>query len=103
MAVHSERPQVIDDGVVVDEREAARRRVHDRRELSSDVVVYAVINTVLIVIWAVSGAGYFWPAWVLLVWGAFLVLRAWKAFVRRRRTTEADIDAEIRRHHPVGR
>ncbi|MGO9456182.1 MAG: 2TM domain-containing protein [Acidimicrobiales bacterium] len=102
MARHAEKSDPVETDVVVDEREAARRRVHDRREFSSDAVAYVVINAVLIVIWAVSGAGYFWPAWVLLVWGAFLVLHAWKAFVRRP-MTEADIEAEMRRHRPAGR
>ena len=44
-----------------------------------------------------TGAGYFWPAWVLGCWGAGLVLHAWEAFVRRP-ITDSDIDAELRRH-----
>jgi 2TM domain len=61
-------------------------------------VAYVVINAFLVEIWAFTGAGYFWPAWVLGAWGAGLVLHAWDAFVRRP-ITEADIAAEIQRYH----
>jgi hypothetical protein len=37
---------------------------------------YLVINAMLIVIWAVTGAGYFWPIWPMLGWGAGLALAA---------------------------
>ena len=37
---------------------------------------YVVINSMLIVIWAITGAGYFWPIWPLLGWGAALALFA---------------------------
>ena len=47
-------------------------------------------------IWALTGAGYFWPVWVLGGWGVGLVLHAWEAFVRRA-VTDADIEAEVRR------
>jgi len=88
---------VEDAGEVADERERARRRVRARRDFTSDVVAYIVINAALVGIWAVSGAGYFWPAWVMVIWGIGLVLHGWNAFVRRP-VTEADVDAEMRRH-----
>ncbi|TML41221.1 MAG: DUF1707 domain-containing protein [Actinobacteria bacterium] len=37
---------------------------------------YLVINAMLIVIWALTGAGYFWPIWPILGWGAGLALAA---------------------------
>ena len=43
-----------------------------------------------------TGAGYFWPVWLLGCWGAGLALHARDAFIRRP-ITEADIDAEMRR------
>jgi hypothetical protein len=72
----------------------ARKRVTDRREFGSHVVAYVVVNTALVLIWAVTGAGYFWPAWVLLGWGTGLVLHAWNVLLRRP-VTEADIAAEL--------
>jgi hypothetical protein len=49
-------------------------------------------------IWAVTGAGYFWPIWVIGPWGVGLALHAWDTFVRKP-ITEADIDAELTRRH----
>jgi 2TM domain len=79
-----------------DEWARARKRVSDRRDFGSHVVAYVVVNAFLILIWAVTGAGYFWPVWVLGGWGIGLVLHAWEAFVRRP-VTDADVEAELRR------
>jgi len=78
------------------ERDAARQRLQVRRDFSAHLVAYVVVNAFLVAIWAMTGAGYFWPAWVLCSWGIGLVLHAWDAFVRRP-ITESDVDAEVRR------
>jgi hypothetical protein len=44
---------------------AASLRLHDRR-WSSLALQYALVNVVCILVWAFSGAGGFWPKWVLL-------------------------------------
>lgn len=79
------------------EWERARKRLQTRRDFGSHVVAYVVINAFLVGVWAFTGAGYFWPAWVLGGWGAGLVLHAWDAFLHRQ-VTDADIEAELRRH-----
>jgi class 3 adenylate cyclase len=33
------------------------------------LTVYIVVNLALVLIWAVTGAGYFWPIWPLIGWG----------------------------------
>jgi hypothetical protein len=76
----------------------ARKRVTLRRDFGSHLVVYFVVNAALVLVWAFTGAGYFWPVWVLGLWGIGLVLHAWEAFVRRP-ITDADIQAELRRQH----
>jgi len=92
------RPGSEDAGEVVGAREAARRRVQAKRDFVSHVVSYAVVNICLIGIWAFTGAGYFWPAWVIGLWGVGLVLHGWEVFMRPP-VTEDDIDAELERHH----
>jgi len=72
----------------------ARKRVTDRREFGSHVVAYVVVNAFLILVSAITSAGYFWPAWVLGGWGIGLVLHAWEVFVRRP-VTDADVQAEL--------
>lgn len=50
----------------------------------------------LVGIWALSGGGHFWPAWVMLGWGVGVVMNAWDVFFRRP-ITDADIEREMRR------
>lgn len=78
------------------DRDRARARVEKRHKLRGDFVAYVVINLALVVVWALSGFGPFWPGWVLGVWGAFLLLDAWNLYYRRP-VTESEIDAELRR------
>ena len=85
-----------EEAEVLTEREAARRRVQARRDFGGHLAAYVVINTFLVLVWAITGAGYFWPVWVIAAWGIGLVLHAWDVFLRRP-VTEADIDAELHR------
>jgi hypothetical protein len=96
-ASHSETgPDLGAETSSIPERERARERLQIRRDFGSHVVAFVVINAFLVGVWAFTGAGYFWPAWVLGCWGAGLVLHAWEAFVRRP-ITDSDIDAELDR------
>lgn len=78
------------------ERDRVRKRLQERRDFGSHVVVFVVVNAFLVAAWAITGSGYFWPAWVLAAWGIGLVLHAWETFVHRP-VTEADVEAELRR------
>ncbi len=78
------------------ERAAARKRLAARRKIVSDVVAYVVINAFLVFVWLLTGAGYFWPGWVMAGWGILLALHAWDVFWRRP-ITEADIAREVSR------
>ncbi len=44
---------------------AGRRRGPDRDHLRA----YVAVNLLLVAIWALTGAGYFWPIWPILGWG----------------------------------
>jgi len=77
------------------DREQARKRVENKHKFRGDVVAYVIINVLLIGIWVLSGAGYFWPGWVLAGWGVLLLLDAWNLYFRRP-ITEAEIDEEMR-------
>jgi hypothetical protein len=77
------------------EYEHARKRVEKKHKFRGDLVAYVVINVFLIVAWAVTGFGYFWPGWILGVWGVFLVLDAWNIYYRSP-ITEDEIERELR-------
>jgi hypothetical protein len=77
-------------------REAAIQQLKRRREFGRHVVAYIVVNAMLIGIWYFTGAGYFWPVWVLGGWGIGLALNAWDVYGRGP-ITEADIQREMDR------
>ena len=80
-------------------REAALKRLENKRSFRSHVVIYLAVNTMLVVIWAVSGAGYFWPVWPILGWGVALATNAWTVYGHRP-FTEDDIRKETQRTTP---
>lgn len=82
-------------------REAAIQRLKDKRDFTTHIVSYVLINGLLVLIWAITGAGYFWPIWVIAGWGVGLVLHAWTVFGQRP-ITEDEIEREMRRGDDEG-
>ena len=76
--------------------EQARSRVERKHRLRSDAVAYVVINVALVITWAATGFGDFWPGWVMGIWGVFLVLDAWNVYYRPS-VTDDDIARELHR------
>jgi hypothetical protein len=37
--------------------------------------VFAGVSLLLCAIWLIGGAGYFWPVWVMIWWGAALLMK----------------------------
>ena len=55
---------------------APRRRRDERAELAEHVRSYLSVMALLVVIWALTGMGYFWPVWPIVGWGVFVVQHA---------------------------
>lgn len=81
------------------DRERALAQLRKRRDFKGHLVAYAVVNVALWIVWAVTGDGYVWPAWVTGLWAIGLVLNAWEVYFRAP-ITEADIQREIERQSP---
>ena len=64
-------------------REQALRSLKKKRDFRGHLVAYALVNSLLIGIWAVTGAGFFWPVFPLLGWGIGVGFNAWDAYGRR--------------------
>jgi 2TM domain len=79
------------------ERAMARKHIEKRRGLQGGFVAYVVVNAFLVVVWALTGAGYFWPAWIMAGWGVGMLLGLWDYL--RGPIDDADVDAELRRMH----
>jgi hypothetical protein len=68
-----------DDGDV-DLREMAKKRLAARRGLQAHALAYVLVNAFLVVIWAISGAKFFWPVFPLFGWGIGLAFNIWDVF-----------------------
>jgi hypothetical protein len=61
-------------------REQAIARLGKKREFGAHLLAYVMVNTLLVVVWAVTGAGFFWPVFPLMGWGIGLIFHAWDTF-----------------------
>jgi 2TM domain len=77
-------------------RERAIARLKQKRDFGAHLFVYLVVNAFVIGIWAVTGAGFFWPVFLLFSWGIGLVLHAWEVYWRKP-VSENEIRREMER------
>jgi 2TM domain len=73
-------------------REQALQRLKKKRDFRSHLFIYFAVNAMLVVIWAVTGADFFWPIFPILGWGVGVAANAWDVYGRRPITED-----EIRR------
>jgi len=79
-------------------RQAAVDRLEAQRGLVRLAGTALGVCVLLVVIWALSGAGYFWPMWAMFGFAVALVGGAWRAYgPRQRPITDADIEREMHR------
>ena len=66
-------------GLSADEqlRRRAVRRLRVRAGFWSHLLMFLTVNTVIVVIWAVTSGGFFWPVFPIVGWGIGLVMNAW--------------------------
>lgn len=62
------------------------------RDLSAGLPMYLMVNGSLVVIWAVTGAGFLWPVFPIVAWGIGVAAAAWDAYSR-----DVPTETEIRR------
>jgi uncharacterized ion transporter superfamily protein YfcC len=73
-------------------REQAIKQLKKKRDFRSHLFIYLAVNAMLVVIWAVTSSGFFWPIFPILGWGVGLAANAWDVYGRRPITED-----EIRR------
>jgi len=80
-------------------RAKAEKRVKQRIELLQHMGTYAIINGFLVVVWALTGAGYPWFLWVMAGWGVGLAFHifGYLAGYRGEATRDRMIDKEVER------
>ncbi len=69
-------------------RDAAIHRLNRKRGFVSYVVGAVLVSLLMVVIWALSGGGYFWPAWVMLAFVVGLVVMGINMLINKPLTDE---------------
>jgi uncharacterized ion transporter superfamily protein YfcC len=77
-------------------RGRALRRLKKRRDFFAHLLVYVLVNAFIVVIWAVTSNGFFWPIFPMVGWGIGVVMNAWDVW-RGEEFSEEDIAREIQR------
>lgn len=61
--------------------EAAKKRVKEKRDFYGHLIAYLIVNSILILVWALSGGGYPWFVWCMGPWGIGVVFHFLAVFV----------------------
>jgi uncharacterized ion transporter superfamily protein YfcC len=79
-------------------RDQAVRYLKKQRDFRGHLLVYVLVNTFIVVIWAIGNNGFFWPVFVIVGWGIALAMNAWDVYGRQEISEEA-IQRELQRHN----
>ena len=77
-------------------RDQAIERLKKKRDFKTHVLMYVTVNAFLVVIWAVSDSGFFWPIFPILGWGIGVGANAWDVYGRKP-ITEDEVQRETER------
>ena len=78
-------------------REHAIKRLKKRRDFHAHLLVYAMVNAFIVLIWAMTGSGgFFWPIFPMLAWGIGVAMNAWDVY-RGEDFAEEQIHREMER------
>jgi hypothetical protein len=61
-------------------REPAAERAQARRDAFALTFAGPLVTAVLLLVWAATGAGYFWPLWPLLGMSIALIVALYRAY-----------------------
>ncbi len=81
-----------------DQRKQAIGRLQAKRGFAEHLAIYLIVNALLVVVWAFTWRGYFWPIWPIAGWGIGVAMHGWGVFLRRP-ISEDDIRREMERGH----
>jgi len=78
-----------------DAREIALKRLKAKRAFRGMVFTAIGVSLLMVVIWLLSGRGYFWPIWVMFGLGIAVITTGWSAYgPASSPITEEEIQAE---------
>lgn len=63
-------------------RDRAIEQLQKKREFRAHLIAYVLVNAFFVAIWAVLGAGFFWPVLPILGWGIGIFFHAYDVYSR---------------------
>jgi len=75
--------------------EQARKNLQRQRHWQNRLTAMAVVVVLLVVVWAFTGAGYFWPGWVIGAFAVVMILRLARS--QRGPISKKEVEDETRR------
>ena len=77
-------------------RRHAISRLSRKKAYRHQVINYLWVNALLIVVWALTGFGSFWPIYPIFGWGVALLIQGWQiTHPHRHSFSEEEINREI--------
>jgi cytochrome b561 len=58
-------------------RDRALEQLKKKRAFYGHLLVYVLVNATIVVVWAMTSAGFFWPIFPMLGWGIGVIMNAW--------------------------
>jgi hypothetical protein len=80
-----------------DRRARAVRRLQAKRAFTIHLAVYLMVNAFLVLVWAVTDRGYFWPIWPMAGWGVAVAIQGFTTYVALRPLSDEAIEREMRK------
>ena len=77
-------------------RQLAIKRIEEKRSFWTHAFTYLVVNTMIVLVWLMTGVGFFWPIFVIGFWGMGLVIHGYNAY-HGSVYTEAEVQKEMER------
>ena len=75
--------------------ELAKKRVQAKKKFYGNLGAWAVVNAILVIIWALTTpGGYPWFLWPLCIWGAFILAHYLRVFVFGRKSDIGAVEKE---------
>ena len=73
----------------------ARRRIKAKKGFYTHFTAWAIVNSILIIVWALSGQGHPWFLWPLGIWGVFVLGDYLRVFVFGKGSDRQAIEKEV--------
>ncbi len=75
-------------------RDRALKNLRRKREFRMQIFWYVAVNALLVVIWAVTDSGFFWPIFPIAGWGIGIVSQAYGIYGQKP-IGQDEIDREV--------